>query len=117
GALLPDHHVAVCRLEREGAQQQRVDDREDGRVRADAERNGQHGHRREDRILPEHARGVAQAFQKRAHQTYLNSIAELEADVEKGRRGDWETFDDADSVSLSPLPPLSPSALSVRMPR
>jgi hypothetical protein len=53
-AALPDHHDPRRRLVRERPQQQRVDDREDGRVRAHAQGHGQHRHGRKPRVLPQH---------------------------------------------------------------
>ena len=59
-------------------------------------------------------RGVKRGTLANALTYHLNRlrIAESEADGETGGRGDWETFDDADSFSPSPHPSVSPSEKS-----
>jgi hypothetical protein len=51
----------------DGAQQYRVDEAEDGRVRADAERERQHRRGREARTLQENSDGVAQIMPNSSH--------------------------------------------------
>jgi len=48
-------------------QQQAIHYAENGGIRADAQREGQHGNDGEPWILQEHANGVAQVLQERSH--------------------------------------------------
>ena len=50
--------------DRQPLEERRVDQAEDRGVRADPEREGEDGGRREARLLPQHARGVAQVLQQ-----------------------------------------------------
>ena len=61
----PDQRVGVRVGQR--AHEQVVDQREDGRVRADAERQREHRHRREAGILEQHPAGVARVLSEGVH--------------------------------------------------
>jgi hypothetical protein len=52
---------------RQGPQQHRVNNGEDGRVGADAQRNRQDGGEREGRVVPQRADGVAQVGSEVGH--------------------------------------------------
>ena len=64
-----EEHHAIRLGRRQRLQQHRVQDREDGRVRADPERQRRDGGERERRRLDERADGVAQVGEQRCHGT------------------------------------------------
>ena len=60
GVVLPDHHEPFGVSIRQGAQQHRVDDTEDGAVRADPQGQSDHGDGGEAGVFPERPQAVAQ---------------------------------------------------------
>jgi hypothetical protein len=67
GVVHPDHHEPFRVGVRERAQQDRVDDAEDGRVRPDPHRQSQHYHYRESGLLQKHPRAVTKVLHERFH--------------------------------------------------
>src|SRR6185436_1864461 len=67
-ALFPQHDDAAWIAKRQPLQQHRVDDREDGRVRADAERKRQHGDEREARRTKAETDGVTDVLKGSVHE-------------------------------------------------
>src|SRR5205807_2346286 len=55
---VPDEHEAIGRGVRQGAQQHLIQEAENRRVRADAEREREHRDQREDRLLPQRTERV-----------------------------------------------------------
>ena len=64
---LPEHDEAFGSRERQRPQEHGVDDREDGRVGADAQRERHNCHQRESRLLHKHSRGVANVLPESFH--------------------------------------------------
>src|SRR5205085_1349386 len=75
GVPFPCHHQALLMRERQGPQQDSVDDAEDGGVRADAERQCDDHYSREARPRHHHAKAEAQVAQRRLDQRQAAPVA------------------------------------------
>src|SRR5262249_20893880 len=65
--LRPDRgkdHQSMWVFDWQGAEQRRIDQAENGGVRADAQRQREHGNQSEAGALPQHSRAVAQGLPK-----------------------------------------------------
>src|ERR1700690_1296527 len=63
----PENRESVGMREGKRLQQQRARDAEDGRVRANSDRERKHNHQRQPRIFQKHPRAVAQILNQCAH--------------------------------------------------